>query len=128
MTSKNQPPRKSGSIEHFDVVIIGAGVSGMYEWGASTRKNSSSAAAPLVTIEKPANAKAMAITIVMAPRLDKPVAWSCRVRVMDISQSVCLVAMRADATFAPSQKHVAEITICRNWNVSSHRLKEPIFP
>ncbi len=30
MTSKNQPPRKSGSIEHYDVVIIGAGVSGMY--------------------------------------------------------------------------------------------------
>ncbi|MEN8158465.1 MAG: NAD(P)/FAD-dependent oxidoreductase [Myxococcota bacterium] len=30
MTSKNQPPRKSGSIEHYDVVVIGAGVSGMY--------------------------------------------------------------------------------------------------
>jgi cation diffusion facilitator CzcD-associated flavoprotein CzcO len=43
MTSKNQPPRKSGSIEHFDVVIIGAGVSGMYavhhfrEMGLSVR-------------------------------------------------------------------------------------------
>ncbi len=30
MTSKHQPPRRSGSIEHHDVVIIGAGVSGMY--------------------------------------------------------------------------------------------------
>ena len=30
MTSKNQPPRTSGSMEHYDVVVIGAGVSGMY--------------------------------------------------------------------------------------------------
>jgi cyclohexanone monooxygenase len=30
MTSTNRPPQKSGSIEHYDVVIIGAGVSGMY--------------------------------------------------------------------------------------------------
>ncbi len=43
MTSKNQPPRKSGSIEHYDAVIIGAGVSGMYalhhlrEMGLSAR-------------------------------------------------------------------------------------------
>ncbi len=43
MTSTNQPPRKSGSIEHYDVVIIGAGVSGMYalhhfrEMGLSVR-------------------------------------------------------------------------------------------
>ena len=31
MTSKQQTRRKSGSVEHYDVVIIGAGVSGMYE-------------------------------------------------------------------------------------------------
>ncbi len=43
MTSTNQSPRKSGSIEHYDVVIIGAGVSGMYalhhlrEMGLSVR-------------------------------------------------------------------------------------------
>jgi len=43
MASKNQPPRKSGSIEHYDAVIIGAGVSGMYalhhlrEMGLSVR-------------------------------------------------------------------------------------------
>ncbi len=43
MTSTNQQPRKSGSIEHYDVVIIGAGVSGMYalhhlrEMGLSVR-------------------------------------------------------------------------------------------
>ena len=43
MTSTNQLPRKSGSIEHYDVVIIGAGVSGMYalhhlrEMGLSVR-------------------------------------------------------------------------------------------
>jgi cation diffusion facilitator CzcD-associated flavoprotein CzcO len=43
MTSTNQPPRKSGSIEHYDVVVIGAGVSGMYalhhfrEMGLSVR-------------------------------------------------------------------------------------------
>ena len=30
MTSVNQSPRSSGSIEHYDVVVIGAGVSGMY--------------------------------------------------------------------------------------------------
>ncbi len=30
MTSKNQPQRLSGSTEHYDVVIIGAGVCGMY--------------------------------------------------------------------------------------------------
>jgi cyclohexanone monooxygenase len=30
MSSSNQPPRTSGSIEHYDAVIIGAGVSGMY--------------------------------------------------------------------------------------------------
>ena len=30
MTSKSQPVRKSESIEHYDVVVIGAGVSGMY--------------------------------------------------------------------------------------------------
>ena len=43
MTSKNQPPRNSGSTEHYDAVIIGAGVSGMYalhhlrEMGLSVR-------------------------------------------------------------------------------------------
>jgi cation diffusion facilitator CzcD-associated flavoprotein CzcO len=43
MTSEHQTPRKSGSIEHYDVVIIGAGVSGMYalhhfrEMGLSVR-------------------------------------------------------------------------------------------
>ena len=43
MTSKNQSPRKSGSVENYDVVIIGAGVSGMYaihhlrEMGLSVR-------------------------------------------------------------------------------------------
>ncbi len=43
MTSKNQPQRLSGSIEHYDVVVIGAGVSGMYalhhlrEMGLSVR-------------------------------------------------------------------------------------------
>ncbi len=43
MSSKNQPSRKSGSIEHYDVVVIGAGVSGMYalhhfrEMGLSVR-------------------------------------------------------------------------------------------
>ena len=43
MTNKNQPPRNSGSIEHYDVVVIGAGVSGMYaihhfrEMGLSVR-------------------------------------------------------------------------------------------
>ncbi len=43
MTSKNQPPREGGSIEHYDAVIIGAGVSGMYalhhlrEMGLSVR-------------------------------------------------------------------------------------------
>ena len=43
MTSKSQPVRKSGSIEHYDVVVIGAGVSGMYalhhlrEMGLSVR-------------------------------------------------------------------------------------------
>ena len=30
MSSSNQPPRASGSIEHYDAVVIGAGVSGMY--------------------------------------------------------------------------------------------------
>jgi cyclohexanone monooxygenase len=30
MSSSNQSPRTSGSIEHYDAVIIGAGVSGMY--------------------------------------------------------------------------------------------------
>ena len=43
MTSKNQPQQLSGSIEHYDAVIIGAGVSGMYalhhlrEMGLSVR-------------------------------------------------------------------------------------------
>jgi len=43
MTSKNQPQRNSGSTEHYDAVIIGAGVSGMYalhhlrEMGLSVR-------------------------------------------------------------------------------------------
>jgi cation diffusion facilitator CzcD-associated flavoprotein CzcO len=43
MTSKTPDSRKSGSIEHYDVVIIGAGVSGMYalhhfrEMGLSAR-------------------------------------------------------------------------------------------
>ncbi len=43
MTSKHQPPRKSGAVEHYDAVIIGAGVSGMYavhhlrEMGLSVR-------------------------------------------------------------------------------------------
>ena len=43
MTNKVQSPRKSGSIEHYDVVVIGAGVSGMYalhhlrEMGLSVR-------------------------------------------------------------------------------------------
>ncbi len=43
MSSKNQPSRKSGSIEHYDVVVIGAGFSGMYalhyfrEMGLSVR-------------------------------------------------------------------------------------------
>jgi cation diffusion facilitator CzcD-associated flavoprotein CzcO len=43
MTSKNQPSGTSGSMEHYDVVIIGAGVSGMYavhhfrEMGLSVR-------------------------------------------------------------------------------------------
>jgi len=43
MTTKDQPPRKSGSVEHYDVVIIGAGVSGLYavhhlrEMGLSVR-------------------------------------------------------------------------------------------
>ncbi len=43
MTSQDQAPRTSGSIEHYDVVIIGAGVSGMYalhrlrEMGLSVR-------------------------------------------------------------------------------------------
>ena len=30
MTSKDQPPHESGSIEYYDAVVIGAGVSGMY--------------------------------------------------------------------------------------------------
>ena len=30
MSNSNQPPRTSGSIEHYDAVVIGAGVSGMY--------------------------------------------------------------------------------------------------
>jgi cyclohexanone monooxygenase len=30
MSSSNQSPRTSGSVEHYDVVVIGAGVSGMY--------------------------------------------------------------------------------------------------
>ena len=43
MDSKNQPQRATGPIEHFDVVVIGAGVSGMYalhhlrEMGLSVR-------------------------------------------------------------------------------------------
>jgi cation diffusion facilitator CzcD-associated flavoprotein CzcO len=43
MSSKNQPSRPSGTGEHYDVVIIGAGVSGMYalhhlrEMGLSVR-------------------------------------------------------------------------------------------
>jgi cyclohexanone monooxygenase len=43
MTSENQTPRTSGSVEEYDVVIIGAGVSGMYaihhfrEMGLSVR-------------------------------------------------------------------------------------------
>ena len=43
MTSKNQTPAEVGSIEHYDAVIIGAGVSGMYalhhlrEMGLSAR-------------------------------------------------------------------------------------------
>jgi cyclohexanone monooxygenase len=43
MASKNQPPRKSQPIEHYDVVVIGAGVSGIYalhhlrEMGLSVR-------------------------------------------------------------------------------------------
>jgi len=43
MTSKSQPVRESESIEHYDVVVIGAGVSGMYalhhlrEMGLSVR-------------------------------------------------------------------------------------------
>lgn len=43
MTNKNKPPQTSESIEHYDVVIIGAGVSGMYaihhfrEMGLSVR-------------------------------------------------------------------------------------------
>jgi len=43
MTSQNQEPRESGSIENYDVVIIGAGVSGLYavhhfrEMGLSVR-------------------------------------------------------------------------------------------
>ncbi len=43
MTSQHQPQQKSGSIEHYDAVIIGAGVSGMYalhhlrEMGMSVR-------------------------------------------------------------------------------------------
>jgi cyclohexanone monooxygenase len=43
MTSTNQSPQESGSIEHYDVVVIGAGVSGMYalhhfrEMGLSVR-------------------------------------------------------------------------------------------
>ena len=30
MSSSKQPPRTNGSIEHYDAVIIGSGVSGMY--------------------------------------------------------------------------------------------------
>ena len=30
MSSSNQAPQTSGSVEHYDAVIIGAGVSGMY--------------------------------------------------------------------------------------------------
>jgi cyclohexanone monooxygenase len=43
MTTKHRAPRGSGSIEHYDVVVIGAGVSGMYalhhlrEMGLSVR-------------------------------------------------------------------------------------------
>ncbi len=43
MTGEHQPSRESGSIEHYDAVIIGAGVSGMYalhhlrEMGLSVR-------------------------------------------------------------------------------------------
>jgi len=43
MTSQSQPVRKNGSIEHYDVIVIGAGVSGMYalhhlrEMGLSVR-------------------------------------------------------------------------------------------
>jgi len=43
MTSKTELPQESGSVEHYDVVIIGAGVSGMYalhhlrEMGLSVR-------------------------------------------------------------------------------------------
>jgi cation diffusion facilitator CzcD-associated flavoprotein CzcO len=43
MTSRDRTPRRSGSIEHYDVVVIGAGVSGMYalhhlrEMGLSVR-------------------------------------------------------------------------------------------
>jgi cation diffusion facilitator CzcD-associated flavoprotein CzcO len=43
LTTKHQPPRKSGSIERYDAVVIGAGVSGMYalhylrEMGLSVR-------------------------------------------------------------------------------------------
>ncbi len=43
MTSKNQPLRASGPVEHYDAVIVGAGVSGMYalhhlrEMGLSVR-------------------------------------------------------------------------------------------
>ena len=43
MTSRNQPLRESGPVEHYDAVIIGAGVSGMYalhhlrEMGLSVR-------------------------------------------------------------------------------------------
>ena len=43
MTSRNQPLRASGPVEHYDAVIIGAGVSGMYalhhlrEMGLSVR-------------------------------------------------------------------------------------------
>jgi cation diffusion facilitator CzcD-associated flavoprotein CzcO len=43
MTSENRPPRSGGSVEHYDAVIIGAGVSGLYalhhlrEMGLSVR-------------------------------------------------------------------------------------------
>jgi cation diffusion facilitator CzcD-associated flavoprotein CzcO len=43
MTSNDQSPQESRSIDHYDVVIIGAGVSGMYalhhlrEMGLSVR-------------------------------------------------------------------------------------------